>query len=205
MSIILENPSITTSLHGAEAPKRLLTVREYQRMAELGILDRTERVELIEGEIYQMTPIGNRHVGLVVWLAQALRGMIVELHRVIEQGALELNYRTQVQPDIMVLKSPLSSPFAPHPKPSDVLLVVEVADSSLSYDKGTKLALYATLGIQELWIVDVEANVIEIYRDPLGDKYTHVKRAEAPEKIAPHGLSGAGVDLAIIFGATALE
>jgi Uma2 family endonuclease len=154
-----------------EAAKKLFTVDEYYRMAEAGILTQDDRVELIDGEIIKMCPIGNRHLGCVngtnELFSAAFRGRAV----ISVQNPLRLSNYTEPQPDIVVLKSRKDSYRSKRPEAEDVLLVVEVSDITLSYDRNVKLPRYAISGVPEVWIENLENDQLLVFRDLAGDTY----------------------------------
>lgn len=157
-------------------PRRPISVREYHLMGETGILHEDDRVELIEGEIVTMNPIGPGHAGSSNSLNRALV-MAVGDHGVVAAGnPVVLDDYTEPQPDFTVLRPKPDDYSSGTPRPEDVLLVVEVADSSLRYDRLIKLPLYARHGIPEVWIVNVPARSIEVFRGPKEDRYTEEAR-----------------------------
>ena len=156
-----------------------LTVDEYYRMAEVGVLAPDARVELIEGKIIDMAPIGSRHAAAADLLAerfiQALGGSA--LVRV--QGPVRLGPRSEPQPDISLLK-PRDDRYAKsHPTAADVLLLVEVSDTSLQFDREIKARLYARHGIPELWIADLNDERLHIFRTPREGDYADVSAVRA--------------------------
>lgn len=181
------------------APRRLLTVDEYHRMGEAGILTEDDRVELIEGELVAMAPIGSEHVAasneLTRLLVQAVAGRAI----VSVQNPVRLTQRSEPQPDFAVLRR--RDYRTALPRPRDALLVVEVASSSLDYDRTVKLALYARAGIPEVWIVNLPAAEVEIHRSPGSDKYTSVTRAGRADSITIAALPDVRIAVAEIFGA----
>lgn len=156
----------------AYAPsKRRLTVDEYQRMGELGILDRDERVELLDGELYSMAPIGDAHSGRVIRLTVVFTRRLGDRVLVSVQNPVRLSDMSEPQPDIAVLRPRPDFYETAKPQATDVLLIVEIAESSLDYDRTTKLPRYAAAGIPEAWIVNLVDDQIEVYRKPAHDGY----------------------------------
>lgn len=147
--------------------RRLFTVDEYERMAATGIFGEDDRVELIDGEIVTMTPIGSRHAGAVNRLLnlfiplQAARTAQLSI-----QNPIHLSEHSEPQPDLALIR--LRSDFyaSSHPGPQDVLLLVEVAETSADFDRQIKLPLYAKAGIPEVWLVDLGAERITTFSDP---------------------------------------
>lgn len=132
------------------------SVEEYHRLGETGILREDDRVELIEGELVDMAPMGSRHAGCVSFLTWALQQQVGERAVVHVQNPLALGMDSEPEPDVMLLAPRDHDPFyrAGHPGPDDVLLLVEVADTSLTYDRQVKLPLYARHGIRQVWLVE---------------------------------------------------
>jgi Uma2 family endonuclease len=159
------------------ATRRRFTRAEYYRMAEVGILGRHDRVELIDGEIVQMFPIGRRHTAFVVNLTQLLVVRLASHALVFVQSPIVLTEDTEPQPDLAVVRRRAVPYKEREAHAEDVLLLIEVADPSLAYDRSTKLRLYAAAGIPEYWIVDCTTETVEIYRNPGPTGYRDVTRA----------------------------
>lgn len=146
--------------------KQLFTVEEYYKMAEVGILKPSDRVELINGEIVKMSPIKSQHASIVDILSEIL---IVALHKkaiIRGQNPIRLGKYSEPEPDVVVAKYQAHKYRSQHPVSEDVLLLIEVADSSIAYDKGLKKTLYAEANIPEYWIVNIPDQQLEIYRHP---------------------------------------
>lgn len=152
-------------------PRRPITVREYHLMGETGILHEDDRVELIEGEIVAMSPIGSGHAGKANSLNRVLVMAVGDRGVVAVGNPVMLDNYSEPQPDFTVLRPKPDDYESATPRPEDVLLAVEVADSSLRYDRAIKLPLYARHGIPEVWIVNVPARLIEVFRGPKEDSY----------------------------------
>lgn len=179
--------------------RRKLDVEAYHRMAEVGIFAPDERVELIDGEIVEMVPIGSEHAAAVVRLNRLFDP--VHLHgraTVAVQSPLRLDAANEPVPDVMLLRPRADDYRAALPGPGDVPLVVEVAKSSLDYDRAVKAPLYAAAGVPEFWLVDLVHARVEVHRVPAEGAYGRVERAAAGE-IAPAGLPAATVDVAALF------
>jgi Uma2 family endonuclease len=155
----------------AERPHRLFTVDEYHRMADAGIFGPEERVELIDGEIIQMSPIGPRHAGCVINLNRLLVTRLGDRAVVSPQNPVVIRPRSEPQPDMLVLRPRSVSYSRAHPTPEDVLLAVEVADTTARFDRIVKARLYARSRIAEYWLVDVGEERVDIFRTPSGDVY----------------------------------
>src|SRR5437867_6682360 len=147
----------TLSLHDALPIllKGPFTVDHYHRLAELGILDEDERVELLDGQIVEMSPIGPRHAGCVKGLVRLLYRKLGDAVFLGVQDPISLGPRSEPQPDIAVLKPRSDAYRDAHPRPGDILLVIEVAETSVESDRDVKLALYAGAGVPEAWLVDL--------------------------------------------------
>ena len=184
----------TTTATQSQIARRLFTVAEYMAMGEAGILGEDERIELLAGEIIEMAPIGNRHLfatdALTMLLAPALVGRAV----VRVQGSIQLDDYGAPEPDIVVLR-PRPGYEAESAMPADVLLLIEVADSSLEYDRGFKLALYAAAGIPEVWIVNLRTGEVEAGADPVGTEYTSVRTVSADGSISPQAFPDVALEL----------
>jgi len=158
-----------------ELPRHLWTVDEYHRMGEVGLLDADTRVELIEGEIVEMAPIGDAHAAISNRLTRLLVLAVGERGIVAVGNPVRLSLHSEPQPDFSVLR-PRADYETRGPRPEDVMLAVEVSDTTLRRDRQVKLALYANAGIREFWIVNLEVREVEIYRSPGGETYASVER-----------------------------
>ena len=180
--------------------RRLFTRAEYHRMAEVGILKPTDRVELIRGEIVEMSPIGPRHVAFVNNLNQLLVTRLAGRGIVSVQNPVVLGDDTEPQPDLAILRRRRQVPYKEaEVATEDVLLLIEVAESSLPYDRSTKRRLYAAAGIPEYWLVDCAAESVEVYRTPGADGYREVSRVAGVATLSPHAFPDVSVTLAEIF------
>ena len=183
-----------------EIAKYRFTVAEYQRMSEAGIFREDDRVELIDGEIVEMAPIGIRHSGCVAALNALLVPAAANRVVVFVQSPIDLNKRTEPQPDLALLKPREDFYRAVRPNAADVLLAIEVADSSLEYDRGVKAALYARAGIPEYWLVNLRDNVIEAYREPQRSAYRVVETLRRGDTIQASALPDLTVAVSAILG-----
>ncbi|MFN8526203.1 MAG: Uma2 family endonuclease [Chloroflexota bacterium] len=184
------------------APRRF-SVDEYYRMAEVGILGDDDRVELIEGEIVEMAPVGPAHAGDVDGLTELfvtrLRGRAI----VRVQGPIRLDQHSEPQPDLAILRRPAEQPSgfrASHPSPSDVLLLIEVSDTSLVFDLGTKASLYARSGVVELWVVNLKEESLVVHRKPTDHGYSDVTVLRSGDRVAPIALPDLTIDVAELLG-----
>jgi Uma2 family endonuclease len=165
------------------AARRLFTRHEYHRMAEVGILKPTDRVELIKGEIVEMSPPGRRHVAFVDNLNQLLVIRLAGRGIVSVQNPVVLAEDTEPQPDLAIRRLRAVPYKEREAFAEDVLLLIEVADTSLRYDRSTKLRLYAEAGVLEYWLVDCNAESIEVFRGPGPDGYRDVSRISGDSSV----------------------
>jgi Uma2 family endonuclease len=182
-----------------ELARRLFTVAEYQRMGEVGILGPHERVELIRGEIVEMTPIGRRHSAFVTNLNHLLSLRLGERALVSVQNPVVVADDSMPQPDLVVLRRRQPAYKDAEATQRDVDLLIEVAESSLRYDRFVKLRLYAETGIQDSWIVDCAVEVVEIHREPTADGYRSVVRVTGDSAVTPLAYPDVSLRLADIF------
>jgi hypothetical protein len=169
---------------------------EYYRMAETGIIHPEARVELLDGEIIDMSPIGPFHGGVTKWLlsffVQHAKGRWI----VSVQDPVHLDDHSEPEPDLVLLKPRPGGYKDRHPIPSDIFLLIEVADSSLTYDRGRKLKAYARAGIPEVWIANLSDVVLEVYRDPKPGEYGSLKTLRPGEKASPLAFPDVQADIA---------
>lgn len=153
------------------APSRhLISADAFHRMGEAGILGPADRVELIAGEIIDMSPIGAMHAAIVDVLARHFGRRAGESAFIRCQNPLRLDDLSEPEPDLTILRSRADCYTTAHPGPADVLLVIEVADTSLAYDLGTKVPLYARHGIPEVWVIDAATRRTRVFRQPTGSR-----------------------------------
>ena len=181
------------------ATRRRFTRAEYHRMAEVGILGEHDRVELIRGEIVEMSPIGRRHKAFVGNLAQLLIVRLAGRAIVWVQSSIALAEDTEPEPDLAVLRRGAVPYKERDAWAEDALLVVEVADSALAYDRSTKLRLYAEAGIPEYWVVDCAAETVEVYRSPGPEVYRDVSRLAGTAKVTLHAFPDVELTTTEIF------
>jgi Uma2 family endonuclease len=165
-----------------------------------GILTEDDRVELIEGEIVEMTPIGSGHAGCVNRLNQLLADLIGKRALLSVQNPLRLSGHSEPQPDLTLLKHRKDYYATAHPEPGDVLLLIEVAETSASYDRDVKVPLYAREGIVEVWIVDLEAEVVDVYRNPSQQGYGESRRIPLGQHISPQAFPNIALSAEQILG-----
>lgn len=154
--------------------RRRFTVDEYHRMARAGILHEDDRIELIEGELIEMAAIGSRHMACVIELNRRFVLGLMDRAIVSIQNPVRLSSRSEPEPDVVLLRPRTDGYREALPGPEDVLLLNEVSDTTLAYDRGTKLALYAAAGIPEVWIWDLKRRRVLVHREPAGRSYRSV-------------------------------
>ncbi|MEK0081999.1 Uma2 family endonuclease [Benzoatithermus flavus] len=167
---------------------RRWTVADYHRMAEAGILDEDDRVELLDGEIFDMSPIGSVHAARVGRIADRPAQRCGDRALVRRQNPILLDDHSEPEPDIAVVLPRSDYYLLEHPKPADVLLLIEIADSSARSDRAKKLPLYAAAGIPEVWLVDLSGDRVEICRDPAEGRYATVRDLGRGTEVAPLAL-----------------
>ncbi len=179
--------------------RRKLSADEFERMGQTGILGPDARVELIEGEMIKMAPIGSRHASAVSFLSAHFFRAVGDAALVWIQSPLRLSDDSEPQPDLMLLRPSPDRYRSTLPRPEDVLLLIEVADTTLVFDRETKLPLYASQGIQEVWILDVDGKQLEIYREPGAGGYRRKLQRRETESIAPAALPTAALQVGAVF------
>ena len=161
-----------------------LNVSQYHQMSEAGILSENDKVELINGEIIAMSPIGRRHAACVDRINRLFNSILGIKAIVRVQNPIILNNLSEPEPDIALLQPRADFYESGHPQPKDIFLLIEVADSSLEYDRDVKIPLYASSAITEVWLVDIYEQVIIVYRYPSEDGYSEIKTLSRGEKMS---------------------
>jgi Uma2 family endonuclease len=178
---------------------RRLTRAEYYRLGEVGILRSCDRVELLEGRLVEMSPIGPRHAFAVNLLARLLGDAVGRDVYVSVQNPIVLDDGSEPQPDIVLAGNMPSGYRSNHPTASDVLLLIEAADSSRDFDLGAKRELYARAGIREFWVVDLIDNEVVVHRNPTDGDYLSIEHADATETLEIDALPGVVVSVSSII------
>lgn len=190
-SLLAGNPWVT---------RRPLTVAEYRRMGEAGIFGERDRVELIEGQLIAMTPISSDHSGTVNALNYVLMRAVGDRAVVSPQHPVELDGFNEPQPDFALLRPRPDFYRERHPLPEDVLLLIEVAYTSVRYDRSLKMPLYARHGIPEYWIVRLDTRVVEVYRAPGPEGYNDVRQVGPDGALGVALLSGVTIPASAVLG-----
>jgi Uma2 family endonuclease len=190
------------SYSATDSRRRRLTVQDYTRMEEVGILGPEERVELIDGAIIAMPPIGSVHASSVLKLDHLLQSAVRGQALVLVQSSIVLDDYNAPQPDLALLKMRADFYRSGLPGPSDVLLVVEVAQSSLRYDRGVKLPLYAQYRIPEYWLIDEVSQRLIRHRAPLERSYARTDEPDLAKPVDIELLPSVRLDLSEFFGSS---
>jgi Uma2 family endonuclease len=185
---------------GVQVLRRRFTADEYHRMAQSGILTEDDRVELVEGEIAEMAPIGSRHQACVDRLNELFARHMAQRAVIRVQGPIRLGEHSEPQPDLALLRRRPDFYAASHPGSRDSLLVVEVAETSASYDREVKLPLYGRYDIPEVWLIDLEGDRIEVYREPSLAGYRHVRTLRRGQSLAPQAFPDLELAVGTILG-----
>ena len=175
------------------------TVKQFHQMAEFGILSENERVELIRGEMIDMSPIGRRHAGCVNRLVNLLIQLLGKRIILAPQNPVELNETSEPQPDIALLKPRPDFYRNSHPQPEDIFLLIEVADTTVKYDREVKIPLYAEANIPEVWLVDVNQEIIEVYRNSLEGIYQDVQKLTKNQSLSILAFPDVSIHLSELF------
>ena len=183
-----------------QVERRHFSVSEYNRMAETGILSEDDRVELIGGEIVEMSPIGSRHAACVRRLDALLNRELKGAAQVSAQNPVLLDDYSQPQPDVALLRPRSDYYSEEHPTARDVLLVVEVADTSVEYDRQVKAPLYARAGVAEMWLVNLHEDAVEVYTRPEGGTYRESRQFTRGDSISLTTIPGLAVNVEDILG-----
>lgn len=191
--------TIATATQTQTPTRRRFTVTEYYAMADAGILTRDDRVELLDGDIISMPPIGDWHQASVDFYTNILPQLLQGQAIVRVQGPTRLSDVSEPQPDVTLLRWRDDFYRSGHPSPEDVLLLIEVSDTSLDYNRGRKLSAYASAGIPEVWIVSREDRRIESYTEPSEGKYSGVRHAGPTNTITPQAFPDVALEVSQFF------
>jgi len=182
-----------------ELPRRKFTAEDLVKMDQAGLFDEDHRIELLDGDIVQMSPIDWPHAGCVNRLTMLFARAVVDFATVQIQGPLHLAEFWVPQPDVAVLRNETYLPARRWANADDVLLVIEVAQSSLRYDRA-KLPAYARAGLQEVWLVDIPHDVVFVHQDPVDDEYGMIRAFRRGERINPLRIPELAVEVDEILG-----
>jgi Uma2 family endonuclease len=186
-------------MHGVRAQplirRHRYTVADYYRMAEVGVLTREHRVELVDGAVLTKEPNSPRHARCIRFISQRLHAALAEEAILAVHDPLRIDDHNEPEPDLMVLHARQDWYRDAHPVPHQVHLLIEVSEAHVRYDREVKLPLYAKAGITEVWIVDLPAGVLRRHREPWRDEYGVTQLLTAPGLLPVPGLCADGVDL----------
>ena len=184
----------------AAVARRLLSRDDFHRMGRAGILTEDDRVELLNGELIDMSPIGPRHAAAVRRLDRLFNRRLANVAIVSVQNPVALSEYSEPQPDLTILRPRADEYEAEHPGRRDILLLVEVMESSSEFDRGEKLRNYARAGIQEVWLIDLAGESLEVYRQPAGARYRSVAQRRRGQRVQIAALPAKWFRVAEIFG-----
>jgi Uma2 family endonuclease len=174
--------------------RRRISVDDYHRMAEVGLLPANDRCELIEGEIIDMAPMGSRHHSTILRLSRCLQLAVGDRALVSTQLPVRLGQHSEPEPDIALLKPRDDFYASALPTGPDCLLVIEVADTTLAYDVRIKVPLYAEHGVPEVWVLDLEGGLLRSFNAPVDGRYSRAMALRVPGLQALPGLPGCSID-----------
>jgi len=177
------------------------TVDEYERLAQARVLTQCDRTELLDGEIVEMTPIGDRHASVVARLTSLFSRHLSDRSIVWAQNPIQLRaVRSMPQPDVVLVRPRADFYSTGKPGADDVLLLVEVMDTSSDTDRSVKLPLYARAGIAEVWLLDLTTDRVEIFRQPTLAGYRAVEALERDERKTPQAFPDLSLTVADLLG-----
>lgn len=183
-----------------QLPKRWITVMEYEDMFKNGIFRQDERLELIEGEIFAMSPIGHLHARCTKFLNAFLTVMFAGRFIVSVQDPVVLGDYSEPQPDVAVLQWRSDFYGQAHPRPQDILLAIEVSDTTVSFDRKIKIPTYSKADIPETWLVNIPAERIEVYAEPVNGEYSIIKYYQRGEDAQSHTIAELKISVDEILG-----
>lgn len=179
--------------------RHLFSVEEFHKLAEIGLLGEDARVELIEGELINMAPIGNRHAFAVNRLTRLMTVSAAGRCYISVQNPIVLGSHSEPEPDLVLASLPEGKYAAAHPGSKDILLVIEVADTTIEYDRRVKIPLYAEHGIVEAWLFDLTQKQLEIYLEPSADGYRRILKPARDALVSPSFVDGVQINFAELF------
>jgi Uma2 family endonuclease len=173
-----------------------ISTDRYEMMIATGVLTKYDHIELVDGDMLDMAPIGDQHTAITSRLHELFVFAVARSATIVSGGAIKLGDFSEPQPDLMLLKRRADFYSGKRPEAPDVLLLIEVSDSSLAFDQGVKLKLYARYGVSEYWVVDVEGRRIHTYREPTENGYAAQGEFAGADAVVPQAFP----DLKIAFG-----
>lgn len=182
-----------------ELLKRRFDANEYQRMGQAGILTEDDRVELINGEIITMTPIGPRHNAAVSRATRALVEAVGDHAIVLVQGSVRLDQSSEPQPDVVLLRAEPDFYATRLAGPDEILLIIEMAESSADYDSEVKSSLYAAAGVREYWLANLTTRIVTCFSAPAKGAYQRQQEHREGESIAPAALPDCAIPVGTLL------
>ncbi len=182
-----------------EPRKHRFSVEEYRRLGQMGMFEEDDRVELIDGEIFEMAPIGARHMGHVNLLTRLFYAQVAEDATISVQNPVRLGDDSEPEPDLALLRFREDGYASELPTSDDVLLLVEVAETSARYDREVKIPLYARHGVPIVWLVDLEQDVVEVYEEPIDGEYTIMRKPPRKARLCVESLPQLDIEVAKLF------
>jgi Uma2 family endonuclease len=189
-----------TMIAGFTPTRTRISTNRYQMMVAAGVLTKYDRIELIEGDMLDMAPIGTRHSAITSRLHEVFVLAVARSATVVSAGPVNLGEFSQPQPDLMLFKRRADFYSGKTPEAADVLLLIEVSDSSLAFDQSVKLNLYARYGVAEYWVVDVEGEQVVTYCEPTAKGYIRQAEFEGPDAVMPRAFPDLKIAVGEIFG-----
>ncbi|MFN8524456.1 MAG: Uma2 family endonuclease [Chloroflexota bacterium] len=183
-----------------ELVRHRFTIEQFHLLGTAGVIDPACRVELIEGEVVDMPPIGSGHGGAVDSVAEMFFDRFRERAIVRVQNPVLLPPNSELIPDVALLRRREDHYRFAHPTPEDVLLVVEVSDSTIRTDRGVKAPLYARRGVVETWVIDLDGRAVHVYRQPSDDGYKVIQTLRPGDLISPAAFPDTEIPVAAFFG-----
>lgn len=180
------------------APRKRFNVDEYELLGRVGILVEDERWELLDGEIVAMSPIGPKHASVVRRITRQFHRLAGDVS-ISVQDPIRLLPRSEPQPDVSVCRPRGDDYASAHPTAEDLLLVIEVADATLAFDRGVKIPIYAEQGTVEVWLVDLKAEVVHVHTDPVGRGYRTVRTLRIGDVLVPTAIENVRIRVADIL------
>ncbi len=192
----------TLTLH-----RKKFTREIYYKMAELGLFQEdnpkeicyTKRLELIKGEIFEMSPVGFKHASCVKKLNYLLMKKLSDKVILGVQDPIKLKDNTEPQPDLVLLKPRPDFYIREHPQPEDIFLLIEVADSSINYDREVKLPLYAENKIHEVWLIDLNKKILEVHQNPYNNYYQNIQKLSSINNVCLSNFTDIEIKVSDLF------
>jgi len=187
------------AIQTATEGRKLFTVEEFELMVQAGVLKEDDRLELIEGELITMSPIGSGHASRIRLITRLMYAQVGDKAIIAVQDPVRLA-RSEPQPDLALLRPRPDGYKRSHPQAADILLIIEIADTSANYDRTVKVPLYGRSGVPEVWLIDLFESVVEVYRTPASVGYRAKQTYAAGDSLTPEGLPTVTLSVADLLG-----